>query len=150
MNAAEKSEILALVADSGLPGRRALAQLGFPKSTYYRWLRRQTERGLQDKKGGSPTPWNKLRPEEEEKILSQARASPELSPRQLALRIIDAKGLYVSESTVYRVLKREGLIKPVEVVGFKAGKEYHRKTKGPNELWATDCAHLKVVDWGWY
>ena len=150
MNATEKSEILALVADSGLPRRRALAQLGFPKSTYYRWLGKQTERGLQDKKGGSPTPWNKLRPEEEEKILSQARASPELSPRQLALRIIDAKGLYVSESTVYRVLKREGLIKPAEVVGFKADKEYHRKTKGLNELWATDCAHLKVVDWGWY
>jgi transposase InsO family protein len=35
-------------------------------------------------------------------------------------------------------------------VGFKAGKEYHRKTKRPNELWATDCAHLKVIDWGWY
>jgi transposase InsO family protein len=47
-------------------------------------------------------------------------------------------------------LKREGLIKPAEIVGFKAGKEYHRKTKRPNELWATDCAHLKVVDWGWY
>jgi len=58
--------------------------------------------------------------------------------------------MYVSESTVYRILKREGLIKPAEVVGFKAGKEYHRKTKAPNELWATDCAHLKVVDWGWY
>jgi len=63
---------------------------------------------------------------------------------------IKSNGLYVSESTVYRILKREGLIKPGEVVGFKAGKEYHRKTKKPNELWATDCAHLKVVDWGWY
>lgn len=40
--------------------------------------------------------------------------------------------------------------KEAEVVGFRAGKEYHRKTKRPNELWATDCAHLKVVDWGWY
>jgi len=58
--------------------------------------------------------------------------------------------MYVSESTVYRILKREGLIKPAEAVGFKAGKEYHRKTKAPNDLWATDCAHIKVVDWGWY
>ena len=70
--------------------------------------------------------------------------------RQLALRIIDFTGLYVSESTVYRVLKRESLIKPVEVMGFKAGKDCHRKTKGPSELWATDCVHLKVVEWGWY
>jgi putative transposase len=147
---ADKSEILALVADSGLPRRKALAQLGFPKSTYYHWLRKQAEGRLQDKKGGSAIPWNKLRPEEEERILFLARASPELSPRQLALGIIDTEGLYVSESTVFRILKRDGLIKPAEIVGFKAGKEYHRKTKKPNELWATDCAHLKVVDWGWY
>ena len=105
---------------------------------------------LQDKKSGSPIPWNKLNPEEEEEIINQARASPELSPRQLALRIVDSGGIYISESSVYRILKREGLIKPAEIVGFKAGKEYHRKTKRPNELWATDCAHLKVVDWGWY
>jgi len=108
----EKSEILALVADSGLPRRRALVQLGLPKSTYYRWLKRQMETRLQDKKGGSSTPWNKLRPEEESKILVQARASPELSARQLALRIIDYEGLYLSESTVFRILKREGMIKP--------------------------------------
>jgi len=147
---ADKSEILALVADSGLPRRKALAQLGFPKSTYYHWLRKQAEGRLQDKKGGSAIPWNKLRPEEEERILVLARASPELSPRQLALGIVDTEGLCVSESTVFRILKRDGLIKPAEIVGFKAGKEYHRKTKKPNELWATDCAHLKVVDWGWY
>lgn len=150
MSAQEKREILTLVADSNLPRRRALAQLGLPKSTYYRWLRRQAEGRLHDRKGGSPTPWNKLRPEEEEKVLSLARASPELSARQLALRVVDTEGVYLSESTVYRVLKREGLIKPAEVVGFQAGKEYHRKTTRPNELWATDCAYLKVTGWGWY
>ena len=84
------------------------------------------------------------------KVLTRARASPELSARQLALQLIDNEKWYVSESTVFRILKREGLIKPAEVVGFKAGKEYHRETKRPNELWATDCAHLKVIDWGWY
>jgi putative transposase len=150
VSAVEKREILALVAESGLPRRKALVQLGMPKSTYYRWLKRQTEGRLQDKKGGSPLPWNKLRPEEKVTILNQARASPELSARQLALNLVDMKGWYVSESTVFRILKQEGLIKPAEVVGFKAGKEYHRKTKRPNELWATDCAHLKVIDWGWY
>jgi len=150
VSAAAKREILALVADSRLPRRRALERLGLPKSTYYRWLRRQAEGRLQDKKGGSSIPWNKLRPEEEATILTQARASPELSARQLALKLVDSGGWYVSESTVFRILKRDGLIKPAEIVGFKAGKEYHRKTKRPNELWATDCAHLKVVDWGWY
>jgi transposase InsO family protein len=124
--------------------------LGLPKSTYYRWLRRQTEGRLQDRKGGSPLPWNKLRPDEESKILTQARLSPELSCRQLALKLIDAEGWYVSESTVFRILKREGLIKPAEIIGFKADKEYHRKTNRSNEMWATDCSYLKVIDWGWY
>jgi transposase InsO family protein len=150
VSAVEKSEILVLVADSGLPRRKALMHLGMPRSTYYRWLKRQAEGKLQDKKGGSPIPWNKLKPGEEAKILSKARVSPELSCRQLAWQLVDDEGWYVSESTVFRILKREGLIKPAEVIGFKAGKEYHRKTKRPNELWATDCSHIKVFDWGWY
>jgi len=150
VSAVEKSRILALIADSGLPRRRALDNLGLSKSTYYRWLKRQVEGRLQDKKGGSSIPWNKLKPEEEAKILTWARASPELSSRQLALRLVDEERWYVSESTVFRILKREGLIKPAEIIGFKAGKEYRHKTKRPNELWATDCAHLKVIDWGWY
>jgi putative transposase len=150
VSAVEKREILVLVAESGLPRRRALAQLGLPKSTYYRWLRRQTEGRLRDKKGGSLIPWNKLRPGEESKILLEARASPEVSARQLALKLVDTEGWYISESTVFRILKREGLIKPAEIVGFKADKEYQLKTKRPNEMWATDCAHLKVIDWGWY
>ena len=150
MSAVEKSKILALVADSGLPRRKALEHLRLSRSTYYRWLKRQREGGLQDKKGGLPVPWNKLKPEEEAKILARARASPELSCRQLAWQLVDDERWYVSESTVFRILKREGLIKSAEVIGFKAGKEYHRKTKRPNELWATDCSHIKVFDWGWY
>ena len=41
-------------------------------------------------------------------------------------------------------------LRRVEVKGFAAGKEYHRKTKRPNEMWATDCIYLRVVDWGYY
>jgi transposase InsO family protein/transposase-like protein len=150
MSAEGKAEIIALVGRSGLPRFRALAQLRLPRSTYYRWLKRLSEGRLEDKKGGSPVPWNKIRPEEETRILDEARASPELSCRQLAWKVTDAGNNYISESTAYRVLKKAGLIKPAEIIGFKAAKEYHRKTKQPNELWASDCCHLKVTDWGWY
>ena len=150
MGAEGKTQILMLVADSGLPRSRALAQLRLPRSTYYRWLKRLYEGRLEDKKGGSPVPWNRIRPEEEDRILAKARASPELSARQLAWAVTDSGSSSVSESTVYRILRREGLIKPAEIVGFKAGKEYRSKTKQPNELWATDCCHLRVSDWGWY
>lgn len=150
MSAAGKAEIIALVTQSGLPCSRALAQLKLPRSTYYRWLKRLSEDRLQDKKGGSPIPWNKIRPEEELQILTLARDAPELSCRQLGWKITDIANTYVSESTVYRILKREGLIKPAEIIGFKAAREYYRKTQGPNQLWATDCCHLKVIGWGWY
>lgn len=150
MSAKQKAEILDLVANSGLSRCKTLCQLRLPRSTYYRWLGRLSEGKLEDDKGGSPIPWNKIRPEEESQILAEARASPQISCRQLAFKVTDSGRMYVSESTVYRILKREGLIKPAEIVGFKAAKEYRRKTKQPNELWASDCCHLKVIDWGWY
>ena len=150
MSAQGKAEIIALVTGSELPCHRALVQLGLPRSTYYRWLKGQSEGKLEDRKGGSALPWNKISPEEEAVVLAEARASPELSARQLAWKVTDIGHIYISESTVYRILKREGLIKPVEIIGFKATKEYCRKTKRPNELWASDCCHLRVNYWGWY
>ncbi len=69
---------------------------------------------------------------------------------QLSLTITDSKGADLSESTVYRVLKKAGLIKWSEIIGFKAANEYPCKTKRPNELWASDCCHLGVIDWSWY
>jgi transposase InsO family protein/transposase-like protein len=150
MSAQGKAEIIALVIESGLPCSRALAQLRLPRSTYYRWLKRRMEGKLRDKKGGSSIPWNKISHEEEAMVLAEARASPELSCRQLACKLTDSGDMYISESTVYRILKREGLIKPAEIIGFKAAKEYRCKTKRPNELWASDCCHLRVKYWGWY
>jgi transposase InsO family protein len=152
MKPQEKAAVIALVRGSPLPRKQILAQLELPKSTYYDWCRRDRDRqeGFGDQPSGPRVPWNKLRPEEEQAVLALARASPELSPRELALQITDAGGFSVSESTCYRLLKRHGLVKPAEVVGFKAGKEYHRKTSRPNEMWATDGAYLKVVGWGYY
>ena len=31
-----------------------------------------------------------------------------------------------------------------------AGKEYHRKTTGPHQMWATDASYFRVVGWGYY
>ena len=82
-------------------------------------------------------------------VLTVARRSPELSCRQLAAWITDNKGFSVSESTIYRILRRAGLVKSPEMQ-LKAGKEYHRKTTGPNQMWATDASYFKVSGWGYY
>ena len=129
MSALEKTEVLARVASSGLPKRKALGELGVPKSTYYRWLRRKDQQGLEDDAGGGKPPWNRLTAWEVDNVLSAAREMPELSCRQLAPWATDNMGFSVSESTVYRILRREGLVKKPEM-RLVAGKEYHRKTGG--------------------
>ena len=146
MSSAAKASILANVASSTLPKRQVLRDLGIPKSTYYRWLRRPR---LDDRPGGGSTPWNRLSPPEEKMVLTVARQSPELSCRQLAAWITDNKGFSVSESTVYRILRRAGLVKSPKMQ-LKAGKEYHRKTSGPHQMWATDASYFKVIGWGYY
>jgi putative transposase len=72
---------------------------------------------------------------------------PELSCRQLAAWITDNQSFSVSESTVYRILRKEGLVKSPEMQ-LAAGKEYHRKTTGSNQMWATDASYFKVIGWG--
>jgi len=81
--------------------------------------------------------------------LVAAREFPEWSSRQLATCITDHLRLSVGGSTVYRLLKREGLVKPPEVK-LLAGKEYQRKTSGPHQMWVTDASYLRVVGWGYY
>ena len=72
-----------------------------------------------------------------------------MSCRQLAAWTTDNQGFSISESTVYRILRREGLVKRAEMQ-LGAGKEYHRKTTGPHQMWATDASYFRVVGWSYY
>ena len=142
MSPAEKVSVLAQVETMTGHKRQALVELGVPKSTYYRW-RKGPETGKRR------TPWNRVTPNEERRILAVAREFPELSSRQLAAWITDNEGFAVSESTVYRILKREGLVKRQEMQ-VVAAKEYHTKTTRPHQMWATDASYFKVAGWGYY
>ena len=132
-----------------MPKRKVLRELGVPRSTYYRWLRRSEQRGLDDDAGRGKPPWNRMTSGEVDHVLTAAREMPELSPGQLASWVTDNMGFSVSESTVYRILRREGLVKRPEM-RLAAGKEYHRKTTGPHQMWATDASYFRVVGWGYY
>jgi len=149
MSARDKAIILARVENKSRGKRQALMALGIPKSSYYRWRQWQRCDGLESHSGDRGRPWNRITPKEEGKILAVARESPELSSRQLAAWITDNEGFAVSESTVYRILRREGLVKRIEVQ-LVAGKEYHTKTTRPHQMWATDASYFRVVGWGYY
>jgi transposase InsO family protein len=143
MSAEDKAIILSRVENQSRGKRGILAELGVPRSTYYRWRRRQTDPVHRKR------PWNRITPNEECRILAVARESPELSSRQLSAWITDNEGFAVSESTVYRILRREGLVKRQEVQ-LTAAKEYHTKTTRPHQMWATDASYFRIVGWGYY
>jgi putative transposase len=148
MSSKEKAAVLCQI--EALPGhkRQALVELGVARSTYYRWRQRQCH-NLGTRSRHRRRPWNRITPEEEARILVLAREFPELSSRQLATWITDNADFAVSESTVYRILRREGLVKRPELQ-IMAGKEYHTKTSRPHQLWATDASYFRVVGWGYY
>jgi putative transposase len=142
MSPAEKAEIMNHVESQSGRKRKVLMELGVPRSTYYRWRKGSD-------KGERRTPWNRITPNEERRVLAVAREFPELSSRQLSAWITDNEGFAISESTVYRILRREGLVKRQETQ-LEAAKEYHTKTTHPHQMWATDASYFKVVGWGYY
>jgi len=143
MNAGDKAIILSQVEKQPRGKRQALMTLGIPKSSYYRWRRGQHDSGNRRR------PWNRITPEENDRILAVARDLPDFSSRQLSTWITDNEGFAVSESTVYRILRREGLVKRQETQPL-AAKEYHTKTTRPHQMWATDASYFRVVGWGYY
>jgi putative transposase len=143
MSPSEKGDILAQVENQSRRQRKVLAELGISRSTYYRWRQGQNVSKRRAR------PWNRLTPNEERRVLAVAREFPELSSRQLSAWITDHEGFAVSESTVYRILRREGLVKRQETQ-TEAAKEYHTRTTRPHQMWATDASYFRVVGWGYY
>jgi transposase InsO family protein len=94
--------------------------------------------------------WNRLPDETREDIIEFALEHEDLTPRELAVKYTDEKQYFVSESSVYRILKAEDLITAPAHIVMKAANEFRDKTMRPNELWQTDFTYLKVLGWGWF
>jgi putative transposase len=57
---------------------------------------------------------------------------------------------FVSESSVYRLLKAHDLITSPAFILMKAADRFQHPTTAPNQLWQTDFTYLKVIGWGWF
>ena len=150
--ASEKREIIELVERSSLPVRRTLDKLGIPKSAFYGWYERYREGGdeaLADTRPNCNPVWNRLPKKVRKSILALALERPELSARELAV-LYTERGYFVSESSVYRLLKVHDLITSPAFILMKAADKFQHPTTAPNQLWQTDFTYLKVIGWGWF
>ena len=99
----------------------------------------------------SPKPlrvWNRIPDNVRQQIIDLALDEPELSPRELAVRFTDTKEYFVSEASVYRLLKAHDLITSPAFIVIKAANEFRDKTTAINQMWQTDFTYIKIIGWG--
>ena len=151
--ASAKLEIIRTVETSHLPVRRTLDKIGIPKTTFYAWLDRYAAGGFDALEDHKPRPkrvWNRIPNEIRDRIIERALDEPELSPREVAVAFTDAEKTFVSEASVYRILKADGLVTSPAFIVMKAADRFANPTTAINQLWQTDFTYLKVTGWGWF
>jgi len=149
----EKLEIIRVVEDSALGVKRTLRELDINRSTFYEWYRRYRDGGneaLAARSSQQRRFWNAIPPWVKKKVVETALEQLDKSPRELAWHIIDTQGYFISESSVYRILKVNDLITSPTYTVLSAKDRFDQPTTRVNQLWQTDFTYLKIVHWGWY
>ena len=85
-----------------------------------------------------------------ERIVQLALDEPDRSPREVAVAFTDRERSFVSEASVYRLLKARGLVTSPAFIVIKAADKFTNPTTAINQLWQTDFTYLKVTGWGWF
>jgi putative transposase len=93
--------------------------------------------------------WNPIPPDIHDQIIEMALEQSALSPRELAVRLTDEKRYFVSEASVYRLLKAHDLITSPAYGVIKAANAFHTNTTRPHQMWQTDFTCFKIIGWGW-
>lgn len=152
LTASEKQEIIWLVERSDLGVNRTLAQIGINKSTFYNWYKAYLDNGSGglEPKHSTRQRWNAIPQEEKNLVVEISLEYTELSPRELSCKLSDTKGIFISESSVYRILRARGLITTPSQILLAAGNEFSQKTCFVHEMWQTDFTYFKILGWGWY
>ncbi len=149
----EKLAIIRLVEDSELSIRRTLNEINVSRSSFYRWYQayeRDGPDGLQNHSRASRQHWNKIPESVRELVVDVALDQPELTPRELAWHLTDSHEYFISESSVYRILKAHDLVTSPQFVILSAADAFQNPTRRVHELWQTDFTYFRVVGWGWY
>jgi putative transposase len=148
--AAVKAELLATVtqaqARTGWTVRRILQHLGLSRARYRDWTRRAAAERLDDRRPIAPSR-DGILVEEKAAVLAYALAHPKDGYRRLTWQMVDADVAYLSESSVYRILREADLLARWKR-RTRAGTAPAKPTR-PHERWHTDLMYLRIAD-SWY
>lgn len=155
----ELMAILQEAIDGGLTVKQACAVVGLKERRYRHW-RRLAERGEYERRRKSPEvrSHNALLPEEKALIAEAVTRSDwaDLSSREISIRLMEEKGVYVSHVAIWSHMREHGL------AGHRGGRRGRGRRRGqkpdtnwvdgPNQLWAWDITKLRTGERGrfWY
>lgn len=134
--------ILELIDEAVAGGARlqkAAAIVGLSARSVIRW--RQSEVKEDQRKGPTTAPGNKLNEQERMKIVEVANSARfrDISPKQIVPTLAD-QGIYIaSESSFYRVLKEQEMVKhrqPSKPASHRKPNEH--VASGPCQVWSWD------------
>jgi len=149
----EKQEIIHMVTRSEIGVNKTLRKIGLNKSTFYNWYNAYSENGVDGlipNKRSRNRQWNSIPQQQKNLVVKVALDHPELSSRELAYKITDEQQVFISESSVYRILKARGLITAPAHIFMSASDEFKDKTTFVHQMWQTDFTYFKILGWGWY
>jgi RNA-directed DNA polymerase len=146
----DRADIILLVEESHLPASLTLEVLGIARSSFNRWYDHYQSDGPEALADGPSRPdrvWNRIPDEMRTQIIEMTLDCSELSPRELAVRFTDEKRNFVSDASVYRLLKSQYLITRPAYIVIKAADQFRARTTASNQLWQTQFTYLKITGW---
>lgn len=138
-----------MVRTSGLSVQRSCELLGLRRERYYDWTKRWDKAGrdeLMDQMSGPKHCPHTLLDEEKQTVYEMAEKHPEIKHRKLAYKMQNEGHCFVSLSSVYRLLKKRGLIKERNTEDRESPQRQDEGPQTPNEEWHTDITYVKVGD----
>ena len=117
----EKQELIHMVVQSDLGINRTLREIGLNKSTFYKYHKAYSDFGVEGLEPYSRSvrrQWNSIPQEQKNLVVELALERPELSSRELAYHLTDEQQIFISESSVYRILKNRGLLRPLHMFSY--------------------------------